>query len=357
MASILQVNGKWRALVRKAGHKAQCRTFASKAEAEKWARRIETSMDTGEAPKQTHGLTIGDVLKAYRRLREEARPIRDDSNEFYMLKFLEKGLGDVLLDRASPDTIVAYARMRRDEGAGPYTVNMDISKLGTVIRYGCAALRVSPRDIVGAARPLLSHLRLIGSGGKRERRPTQDELESVIQYLKDERGQIYADAVEFAAASAMRRGEICALAWEDIDHKTRIATIPRKDPRQGKRIEKVPLLERSWAVLVRQEAREGLVFGCHEQTLSKYFNQACKSLGIPDLHFHDLRHEGTSAMFEEGYSIEQVALVTGHRDWKQLKRYTNLKPESLTRPAGASSQDIQPRPESQPNASRRQRKS
>jgi hypothetical protein len=27
--------------------------------------------------------------------------------------------------------------------------------------------------------------------------------------------------------------------------------------------------------------------------------------------------------------IEQVALVTGHKDWKMLRRYTHLKPESL----------------------------
>lgn len=88
-------------------------------------------------------------------------------------------------------------------------------------------------------------------------------------------------------------------------------------------------MPRSWAVLERQKHREGPVFGCHEQTLSKYFNQACKALGIPDLHLHDLRHEGTSAMFEVGMSIEQVALVTGHKDWRNLKRYTNLKPEDL----------------------------
>jgi hypothetical protein len=28
-------------------------------------------------------------------------------------------------------------------------------------------------------------------------------------------------------------------------------------------------------------------------------------------------------------TIERVALVTGHKDWKMLKRYTNLKPQTL----------------------------
>jgi site-specific recombinase XerD len=52
-------------------------------------------------------------------------------------------------------------------------------------------------------------------------------------------------------------------------------------------------------------------------------------LKIEDLHFHDLRHEGTSRLFEAGFSIQQVALVTGHKDWKMLRRYTHLKPETL----------------------------
>jgi site-specific recombinase XerD len=52
-------------------------------------------------------------------------------------------------------------------------------------------------------------------------------------------------------------------------------------------------------------------------------------LKIKNLHFHDLRHEATSRLFEAGFSIEQVALVTGHKDWKMLRRYTHLRPEHL----------------------------
>jgi Phage integrase family len=52
---------------------------------------------------------------------------------------------------------------------------------------------------------------------------------------------------------------------------------------------------------------------------------------IDGLHFHDLRHEGASRLFEAGLSIEQVALVTGHKDWKMLRRYANLRPEQLHR--------------------------
>jgi site-specific recombinase XerD len=49
------------------------------------------------------------------------------------------------------------------------------------------------------------------------------------------------------------------------------------------------------------------------------------------LHFHDLRHEGVSRLFEAGYQIQEVAIVSGHKDWAQLKRYTQLKAKDLHR--------------------------
>jgi len=44
-----------------------------------------------------------------------------------------------------------------------------------------------------------------------------------------------------------------------------------------------------------------------------------------------LRHEGTRRLFEAGLQIEQVALVTGHKDWKMLKRYTHVSPDTFVR--------------------------
>ncbi|WP_347349930.1 tyrosine-type recombinase/integrase [Mesorhizobium humile] len=60
------------------------------------------------------------------------------------------------------------------------------------------------------------------------------------------------------------------------------------------------------------------------------FRRGCGDLDIRDLHFHDLRHEGTSRLFEAGFTIEQVALVTGHKDWKMLRRYTHLSQRCST---------------------------
>lgn len=358
VASIINRDGRWRALVRRRGFRSQCKTFDTKAQAVIWARQVESDMDGGTVSATVGTMTIGDVLRAYRSLRDKARPISDASNEHYMLKALDRGLGHMRLSAVTPDDLVAFATMRREEGAGPYTINMDVSKLGTALRYGGASLRITPPDIVGAARPLLTHLRLIGGGGKRERRPTEDEMLRIVARLREVRGDVFADAVVFSAMTAMRRGEVCAIKRAEIDQSTRIIPVWRKHPRKGKVLERVPLLGDAMELALGQPASEDdRVFPVDPGTLSKYFTWTCRDLGIPDLHLHDMRHEGTSRMFEEGMSIERVALVTGHKDWRNLKRYTQLKPEDLTRQERASRPDARPRRGSLPIASPRRGKS
>lgn len=332
MASITKIGVKWRALVRKAGRKAQCKTFTTKAQAEAWARKIESEIDRGIVAIDPVSIPMSKVIQAYRQLREASRPIDDTSNEHYVIKRLEEGLGEKQAGALTPQALADYCKMRKEDGAGPYTVNLEISKLGTVMRYAGITLGVVLPDSAGAARPLLTHLGLIGGGGKRDRRPTEDELHRVLIALA-ERGQIYADATEFASITAMRRGEVCSVVWADLDQAKKMLTIrDRKDPRRKKgNDETIPLLGKSFDIAMKQERTSSKIFPIHPQTLSKYFTWACRDLSIPDLHFHDLRHEGTSALFEQGYTIEQVSMVTGHKSWANLKRYTQLKPESLHR--------------------------
>lgn len=330
MASIIKVKDKWRVQVRRKGHPAECRTFPTKAQAVAWARQRETDIDRGVPTVQGDGVTVAQLIRAYRKLRDQARPISDTSNEHYVLRTLERLLGHMHPARMTPDDLAAFGAARRDEGAGPYTINCDLSKLGTVLRYGAASLRVSLPDVVGAARPLMAHLRLIGGGGKRERRPADDELTRLLDYLREHRGVVYADAVEFAAASAMRRGEITELRADDVDTATRVASVWRKHPRLGKRLHRVPIMPAAWAVLMRQTpAEDGRYFPIHPQTLTKYVTQACAALGIVDLHLHDMRHEGTSRLFEQGYSVPEVAMVTGHASLAHLSRYTQLRAEDV----------------------------
>lgn len=325
MASVCKLNGVWRALIRRKGHDSISKRFPTRAAAEAWAREIEGQIDQGRSIQIRSKATIADLISTYRALRERSRPISDSSNEHYVLNTLAADLGEIRASALKVEDLVGFATKRRENGAGPYTINMDISKLGTVIRYAGEGLP----DVVGAARPKLSYLGLIGGGGKRERRPTQDELDAILAALPER----MADVVRFAVLTAMRRSEVVGLKWADLNEKKKTVVIrDRKHPRKKNgNDEEVPLLGTAWDLAKSQpdDDEAGRIFPLHPQTLSKAFKSTCDKLGIPDLHFHDLRHEGVSRMFEQGFAVQQVALVSGHKDWRHLARYTNLTPESL----------------------------
>lgn len=325
MASICKIDGKWRALIRKKGHDPISKWFDTKGKAQVWADAIEAKLKAGA----THsGIeTVSDAIRKYRKLRSTQRPIRDDSSEHYTLKMLDTELGSIHLDQLSVDSVIDFAHRRRAERAGPYTVLCDLSKFGTVLRYTHPAAL----EILGNARPKLSYLGLIGGGGLRERRPTEEELTLLLQSLEEKRGLKYRDFVEAAAITALRRGELSNLRWADLDIDKRMVLVrDRKDPRKKAGNDQlVPLLGKSFEIFLRQDKSSELIFNVNERTMSKYFKEACDTLGIVDLHFHDLRHEGISRMFEDGLEIQHVSLVSGHRSWQHLKRYTNLNPEKL----------------------------
>ena len=68
--------------------------------------------------------------------------------------------------------------------------------------------------------------------------------------------------------------------------------------------------------------------------LSGAFLKLCRKVKINDLHFHDLRHEATSRLFEKGLNPVEVATITGHKDTKMLMRYTHLRAEDLVERLG-----------------------
>jgi len=329
MASIIKTKeGNFRALVRRKGHKAMCKTFKTKTEAERWARQTEAAIEAGNVVKSAKGATVGDAITAYIKLREEGkRPISPQSNEVYMMRHLERDLGDEVIAGIKPQRLATYCTRRGKSGAGAYTIGMEISKLGTVLKYSAMALGETFPDIVAQSRPLLDHLGLIGPGTPRERRPTADELAAVREAAQP----LLRDIIDFAIATCMRRGEIVRMTWADVDADARLLTIrDRKDPRKkAGNDERIPLLGDALAIIQRQPQSGDRVFPVAPEWVSDNFLLACRVAKVEDLHTHDLRHEGISRLFEAGYRIEQVALVSGHKSWAMLKRYTQLKPESL----------------------------
>ena len=92
----------------------------------------------------------------------------------------------------------------------------------------------------------------------------------------------------------------------------------------------IPLSAKAIDVLKQlPRAIKGKVFPIKKTTVRSLWERTCKKTNIKGLRFHDLRHEAVSRFFEMGLSVPEVALISGHKDVRQLFRYTHLKPENL----------------------------
>jgi integrase len=354
MAHIIQIGNRWRAQVRARsaeGRKSTAKTFDSKVEAERWARRIETELDDQKV-KQALGVklggtsaNLGELIRAYRRIRDElGRPIDPASNTYYMLQHLEDDLGSEMVSDLTPARIVKWAKMRKAEGAGGYTVNMELSQLGTVLRHCSSFMQLQLPDVVGAARPLLNYGQLITGGGRRTRRPTQEELAALLAHL-DAKDTVVADAVRVAAITGLRRGELARIQWSDLDPDRKAVLVrQRKHPRKIEaKDEWVPLLGEAWDIVARQPLVDERIFPASPEKLTDNVTAATRALGIPDLRLHDMRREATSRLRELGFDSDARKAITGHKSDEIHSRYVKVNLEDLHQQY-ADAQGSAPRP-------------
>jgi integrase len=356
--SVLQIGARWRAQVKHPGRKSISRTWDTKREAEQWGRRIAAEMEGQVAQAASGEMTVAELVRHYRRVRDElTRPIDPASNTHYMLEHLAEDLGAERVRDLSPQRLAKWARERAAQGAGGYTVNMELSQLGTAIRHTASFLGVTLPDVVGAARPLLHYAQLITGGNRRTRRPSEDELARLLVYL-DQRNRIVGDAVRVAAVTGLRRAELARIEWADVDELRRAVLVrQRKHPRRIEaRDEWVPLLGESWDVVQRQpsKAAGGRIFPVSRETLTDSVTDGTRELGIPDLRLHDMRREATSRLRELGFDADARKAVTGHKSDAVHERYVAVTLESLHAQFDAAAPGTQPRPPRRRKAADRQ---
>lgn len=335
MATFQKRQGAWRAIVRKKGHPSQSKTFTTKARAQKWARQVEDLIEAGHVGEGS--IPTLEELCGWHLAHLDKTSNRGRKN-FSAANNLKKGLGkETLITELNYLKLQIYCETRISvDGVKPSTTLLDVLFLSGSITTGVVEGRLHA-DYKTKVSGWLSGLKrggLIGRPEDRERRPTDQEIELLLTHTKHNRALRtirYHELIRFAIESCMRLDEICTLRWSDYDAKNGTVIVRlRKHPTQ-KTDQVVPLMGEGQAIIEAQPRVNEKIFPFNGASVSNGFKRVCDYLGIVNLHFHDFRHEGISRLFERGYQIQEVAMVSGHRDWKSLKRYVNLKPGDLAK--------------------------
>lgn len=311
------------------------KTFSSHKEAIAWAKRTEGQLTVASA--SAEDMTVAKLIEKYLKRRAELKPPGRT-----IVKVLEsmsrRERFQSSYQTVTPKWLIDFASERRDEGAGPATFLIDYGALAGVFRDAKGLLGLAIDDApFREAKVMLNQLGLMAKPKKRSRRPQNDELDRLLAAFRKREAHHASllpmvDLVQFLTFSCMRLSEMTGLLWADVneDRKTVIVRNRKHPTLKAGNDDEVALLGPAWEILQRQPRLSKRVFPFDSRSISAAFTRTCQQLQIEDLHLHDLRRHGISRLLELGFSISEVAAISGHKSLNILHSvYTKIQPEHL----------------------------
>ena len=170
---------------------------------------------------------------------------------------------------------------------------------------------------------------------ERIRRFENDEEERTMAAAKSHKK--LTRIIRFAVETAMRLGEIAALEWRYVDLTRSTVYLPRTKNDEERTVPLSPIALNILKEIALEKGDSDNVFGMKPKTITKAFIRVRDRAGVEDFHFHDLRHEATSRLFENtDLDIMEIKSITGHKTLQMLARYAHLRTHRLVaRLAGA----------------------
>lgn len=327
MASITKYRGDtWRAVIRRTGFKTVSSTFDTKLQAETWARKIESEMDS-RIYRDVKATAADTVRAVFVQFRDEVSPQRRGSKwEKTRINRLLRtaGWADRRLDQLTPEDIREWRNERLKEVSAP-SVNRELNLMSGIfthaIKEWSAPMRENPVHLV--SRPA-------GANKARSRRWTQREIDAVLQitgWAEDKRPRVGRDyvgwAVLLAIETAMRLGELTTMRVADFDPDARAVHL---DFTKNGDSRAVPLSTKAlrWLTFLTEgRDPEEKIIPLTSESMGLYFRQVRDEAGLTGLHFHDTRHEAATRLSKKLANVLELSAVTGHRSLQSLKRYYN----------------------------------
>jgi integrase len=307
----------------------ETKTFDRKQAARIWIEKREAELSKPGAIERA--MTVDPTLtEAIDRYLAESRKAMGRTKEQVLRAIKTMPIAEMRCSKITSNAIVEFTADLGD-GRTPQTVQNYLSHLSAIFAIARPAWGYPlDQQAMKDAMAVTKRLGMTSKSRQRERRPEPDEMAKLMYFFADRKSRRPSSApmhkiVAFAMFSTRRLEEITRIAWADFD-SNRIMVRDMKNP--GDKIGNnvwCDLPAEAVAIIESMPRDSSQIFPYSPDAIGAAFTRACKTLGISDLHFHDLRHEGVSRLFELGLNIPQVAAVSGHRSWTSLKRYTHLR--------------------------------
>lgn len=233
----------------------------------------------------------------------------------------------VPLAKITSASLSDFETARREEGVTPSTIRRDLMCLSSLFSFAREIEAYRGQNTVA------DYLRAARRRGLVENEPrsrylSREEEERLLDYAgarrqtmkssRDAHGwHMFQAAVAFAIDTGLRSNEQFSARWSQVDTARSEIHIPATKAKSG-RGRTVPLLKRSLdAILALPRTDSGLIFwyagGKRYRNMYQQFKRACRTLGLEDACWHDLRRTcGVRLLRDREVSIERVSLWLGH---------------------------------------------
>ena len=315
---------QWRAQIRRKGYPIQRKTFNSRAEAEAWAKTVESEMIRGvfRSSKEAERTTLKAALDRY--LEEVSVHKRGHTREKKRIeKWKAHPLASRFLASITPKDISEYHKERREAGYSERTIWLEVAILSHLFNYarakwGMDSLEnpVAPTRVKGTDPDKKKR----GNHEGRDRVLSREEQEKLLDKLSQEMRWIVTIAVE----TGMRRGEIMSLSRQNIDLAKRLVKLDRTKNGDSRSIFLSEKAYNSLKEVMNQPVRniDGSLWTRGADNVTSIFARATRSAELKDLRFHDLRHTAATRL-APFMQVHELAKYLGHRTVNMVMRYYN----------------------------------
>ena len=206
---------------------------------------------------------------------------------------------------------------RSGKKRAPATVNREMAVLSGILSLAVED-GIIEHNPCSAVKTL--YLRL---NNERVRYLSGDEEKLLMEALEDNR--LLKNIVTTAIHTAMRRGEIFSMKWEDVDLNLKFIRALDKNGEY-----KFIPIGKTMLALFESLPQDGeWVFpsprtGGRLTDVKKGFRAACDKANVKNFHFHDLRHTTATRLGENGFNLPVIGGVLGHKDPRSTKRYAHI---------------------------------
>ncbi len=293
----------------------------------------------GEAQKDGFGATFGQLLDRW--LKESERmdlsPTTLRTYRAQIKQTIRPRLGKIVLTRLTPKHLDDLYGQMKDEGLSPKTIRNHHAIISSALHQGVRWEWVRENVAEKAKPPRVSQ--------RRVKAPSVEAVRSVIAAAED-RDPRLAPLLMLAALTGMRRGELCALRWTDVDLERRqlnvsrsIVVVPGGLAEKSTKTDRfrivalddvgVALLTHhraqveEWAQQAEVTVAEDAYVFSHAVDGSKpfrpdnvtgFFTRVRDPLGLHEVRLHDLRHFTATQLIGAGVDVRTVAGRLGHSD-------------------------------------------